>query len=278
VGAGRSVLLKLFMKGIIMKNRLLSITVVLAALTVAWTVYAAETAVERPAGRGTAGMSEEQRNQMREKFQNMSEEERAKFREEMRTRFENMSEEDRAAMRQGRGSRTRLSTEDQLKAIVAMEQQLAKLKAAIASSSAERPANYGDMSEEERAKLREKSAKSRADREAPLAAIRAELDKLSPPRPMPQQMETLRELRVISGLAEKEKAAETKKRIDALIEKQTKQLSPTGSGGREPGEPGERRVRGPREGAESQPPREGSGADAPRRPAREGSREGTDSR
>lgn len=267
MGAGRSVLLKLFMKGIVMKNRLLSITVVLAALTVAWTVYAAETAAERPATRGAAGMSEEQRNQMRERFQNMSEEERAKFREEMRTRFENMSEEDRAAMRQRAGGQARLSTEDQLKAIVAMEQQLAKLKAAIASSSAERPANYGDMSEEERAKLREKFAKSRADREAPLAAIRAELDKLSPPRPMPQQIETLRELRVISGLAEKEKAAETKKRIDALIEKQTKQFSPTGS---------PRRAGEPDQGRGERPPRRPSRgeSDAPRPPAGEDSESG----
>jgi HlyD family secretion protein len=53
--------------------------------------------------------SQDQMNQMRQRFQNMSPEEQQKAREQMRQRFENMSEEERQAMRQrfqrGGGSR-----------------------------------------------------------------------------------------------------------------------------------------------------------------------------
>lgn len=252
-----------------MKKRLLTIAVALVALTVAWTVYAAEGGAERPrrgAG-GFGGMSAEERSTMRERFQNMSEEEREKFREEMRARFQNISDADRAQMRQRFGGRTRLSTEDQLKAIAAMEKHLAKLKASIVASSGTTATNFRDLSEEERAKLREKLGKTRADRESSIAALRVELEKLGPARSMPMQMGTVRELRVISGLAQKEKATETKKRIDALIAQQSQQFSPTRPGGRRPGgEPGARR--GPREGADRRPSREGSDSDAPRRPSR----------
>ncbi len=238
-----------------MKKRLISIAVVLVALTVAWTVYAAEGGAERTRRGGFGNMSAEERTAMRERFQNMSEEERTKYREQMRARFENMSEEERAAMRQRAGGRTRLSREDQIKAITAMQGQLAKLKAAIASSSAARPTNYRDLSEEERTKLREQSAKARADREASVVALRAELDKFSPPRATPEQMEALRELRAISQLATKEGAVETTKRLTALIQKQAQQLSPI-RGVRRPGTTGEGRPRG-------------AGTGAPRRPARE---------
>jgi len=196
---------------------------------------------------------------MRERFQNMSEEERTKYREQMRARFENMSEEERAAMRRQRsGGRTRLSREDQLNAIVAMQGQLAKLKAAIASSSAARPTNYRDLSEEERTKLREQSTKARADRDASVVALRAELDKLSPPRATPEQMEALRELRAISELATKEKATETTKRLAVLITKQAEQLSSLRGGGRRPGTTGEGRTRGAG-GASRRPARDGGG-------------------
>ena len=113
-----------------MKKRLISIVVVLVALAIAWTTFAASGAAGTPAGAGRGGapgMSEEERAKMREKFQNMSEEERAKFREEMRGRFENMSEEERAQMRSRFGGGTRLSRDEQIKAIKAVEEQVAKL-------------------------------------------------------------------------------------------------------------------------------------------------------
>jgi len=241
-----------------MKKRLISIAVVLVALTVAWTVYAAEGGAERIRRGGFGGMSAEERTAMRERFQNMSEDERQKYREDMRARFENMSEEDRAQMRQRFGGRTRLSREDQLKAITAMQGQLAKLKAGIESSSARTGANFRDLSEEERTKLREQMTKARTDRDAAITALRAELDKLSPPRATPEQMEALRELRAISDLATKEKAVETTKRLAALIQKQAQQLSSL-RGGRRPGTTGEGRQRGAGEGASRRPAREGRG-------------------
>ena len=247
------------MEDIVMKNRIIAVGVVLVALSVAWTVFAAEGGAERPRRGGFGNMSAEERAAMRERFQNMSEEERQKFREQMRARFENMSEEDRARMRQRMGGRTRLSREEQLAAITAMQQQLAKLKASIENAAPRTGTSFRDLSEEDRNKLREQMTKSRTDREAAITALRAEMDKLSPPRPTEVQIATLRELRSISGLAEKEKAKETKTRIDALIAKQGEQMPMMG--GR----------RGPREGGEGRPGREGAEGNAPRRrPAREG--------
>lgn len=240
-----------------MKHRIFAVAVVLVGLVVAWSVFAEEgSATSRPAA-ASGNMSAEERAQTRERFQNMSEEERAKFREEMRARFENMSEEERAAARERFGGRTRLSREDQLKAIATMEEQLAKLKASIESAAPASGANLRDLPEEERTKLREQMTKSRQDRETAVAALRAEMDKLSPPRTTPEQMEALRELRAISELAGTEKAAETKKRLDALIAKQAEQISPMG-GRIRPGEPGQR-------GGEGEPGQ---------RPGRQSTREG----
>jgi len=241
-----------------MKHRIFAVAVVLVALVVAWSVFAEEgSATSQPAGAASGNMSAEQRAQMRERFQNMSEEERAKFREEMRARFENMSEEERAAARERFGGRTRLSREDQLKAIATMEEQLAKLKASIESAAPASGTNLRDLPEEERTKLREQMTKSRQDRETAVAALRTEIDKISPPRTTPEQMEALRELRAISELAGTEKAAETKKRLDALIAKQAEQISPMG-GRIRTGEPGQR-------GGEGEPSQ---------RPGRQSTREG----
>jgi hypothetical protein len=272
VGAGRNVLLKLFMEAIVMKKRLISIAVVMVALTVVWSVMAAEESGERTR-RGAGGfgnMSAEERTAMRERFQNMSEEERTKYREEMRARFENMSEEERAAMRQRSGGRSRVSQEDQLKAITAMQEQLAKLKAGLESSSTTSGTNYRDLSEEERTKLREQMTKARTDREASVLALRAELDKLSPPRATTEQLEALRELRAIGVLAEQEKATETTKRLAALITKQAEQLSSLRGGGRGPGTTGEGRTRGAGTGATGEGRERGAGTGASRRTTRDG--------
>jgi hypothetical protein len=182
------------MEDITMKKRLISIVVVLVALAVAWTTFAASGAsgTRGGAGRGgMPGMSEEERAKMRERFQNMSEEERAKFREEMQARFGNMSEEERAQMRSRVGGGPRLSQEEQLKAIQAIQDQLAKLKASVESASSPAGTNFRDLSEEERTKLRDRFTKAREARQTAIDAIRAEVDKISPPRPTPAQMEAL---------------------------------------------------------------------------------------
>ena len=206
-----------------MKKRLILIAVVLVAVVL--TAFAQTQTGERSQrGRGRSqNMTEEQRTQMRERFQNMSEEERARYRQ----RF---------------AGRSRLSREDQLKSIVELESQLAKLKASI-ETQPQRRTNYRDLSEEERTKLREQSTKAREARQAVITAIRAEVDKLSPPRATAEQIAALGELREIRKLAEKEKAAETTKRLAVLIEKQAQQMPRTrGRGGR--GGSGQRRGSG----------------------------------
>ena len=224
-----------------MKKRLILIAVVLVALTIVLTAFAQTQTGERPQ-RGSGrfqNMTEEQRTQMRERYQNMSEEERAQFRQ----RFA------------GRG---RLSREDQLAAIKAVEEQLAKLKAGLAAQPQGRT-NYRDLSEEERTKLREQSTKAREARQGAITAIKAEIDKLSPPRATPEQIAALAELKEIQALAEKEKATETAKRLAAVIAKETEQMPPirgqrggAGGGGqrRGTGQGGQRRGTG--QGGQSQ--------------------------
>lgn len=214
-----------------MKKRLILIAVVLVALSIVLTAFAQTQTGERPQwGRGgSQNMTEEQRAQMRERFQNMSEEERAQFRQ-------------RSA---GRG---RMSREDQLKSIAELESQLAKLKASVETQPQGRT-NYQELSEEERNKLREQRTKAREARQAVITAIRAEVDKLSPPRATAEQIAALRELREIRALAEKEKAAEIAKRLAALIEKQTQQMPGIrGRGGAD----GAGQRRGTRQGGQTQ--------------------------
>ena len=189
-----------------MKRQLLVIGCILVALTVVLSAIAQTQSGQRPQGTRGAG-------------QNLTEEQQA----QMRTRFENMSEEERAQMRQRFAGRTRMSREDQLKSIAELEAQVAKLKASIDAQPQTR-GNFQDMSEEERTKAREQSTKAREERLAVVAAIRAEVDKLSPPRATAEQIEALRELRAIKELADKEKAVETAKRLEAAIQKQSEQM------------------------------------------------------
>ena len=133
------------------------------------------------------------REAMRERFRNMSEEERAKFREQMRAR----------------GFGARLSREDQEKAIKTIEEQVAKLKAA---TQVQRPeGGFQNLSEEERNKLRQ----SFMDRRNALQAIVNQVAALQG-RTQPEGAEDARfmiintaDLKPIQEAAEKEKAKET---------------------------------------------------------------------
>jgi len=136
----------------------------------------------------------------------------AQDREAMRERWQNMSEEERAAFRQRmreRGFGARLSREDQEKAVKAIEEQVAKLKAAI---QVERPqGGFRDLSEEERNKLRQ----SMTDRRNALQAIITQIAALQGRR-APEGAEDARfiiintaDIKPIQEMAEKEKAKET---------------------------------------------------------------------
>jgi hypothetical protein len=163
-----------------MKKCLIPIVVVLAILAVVVVSY------------GQAQDRNTQRQNMRERFQNMSEEERAAFRERMRAR----------------GFGARLSREDQEKAVQAIQEQVAKLKAAI---QVERPqGGFQNLSEEERAKFRE----SMTNRRNALQAIIAQVARLEG-RTQPEEegarfiIINTADLKPIQEMAEKEKAPET---------------------------------------------------------------------
>ena len=231
-----------------MKRYLISIITVLVVLVVALGAFAQDR--ERP-GQGA------QWQNMRQRFQNMSEEEREKFRAEMRQRrerFENMSEEEkekfRAEMRERFGAgRSGIGREEQLKAIEEIEEQVAKLKAVMQSTGREARGSFRDLSEEERAKLREKMAKAVRERQTAIRAIEEQLAKLRvpgrPQQPQAGRQPSIGELRAIHDLAVKEKATQTASRLERLIARY--QRESRGGRAREPQQRPERLERPSRE-------------------------------
>ncbi len=179
-----------------MKKYAIPVVVVLAVLAVTLSAFAQ--------AQDRAG----QREGMRERMQNMSEEERAKFREQMRAR--------------GGGSRRGgfINAEDQAKAIKAIEDQLAKLKAV--KMPARPQGSFQDMSEEERNKLRETMMKVMQTRQSALQAIMAQVAALQGRRQPAAEgsrfvILSTGDLRPIMEAAKKENAEETGKLLQGLI-------------------------------------------------------------
>ena len=218
-----------------MKRYAIAIVVVLMVLSTAW---AQETRAGLEVGGGRErfqNLSAEERaklkerfQNMRERFQNMSEAEREKFIAEMLEtipRWQNMSEAERKKMRAGvreafgRSGGRPLGREEQLAAIKEIEEQLAKLKAAI--EGAERPARglSRDLSEDERAKLREKSTAAMRQRQTMIRAIEGQLARLRGPGPQIrlEPRASLGQLKAIHELAVKENATQTAGRLEKLI-------------------------------------------------------------
>ena len=210
-----------------MKKYLIPTVALLLVLVVAWTAF---------------GQAEQQTRQRgnRERFQNMSEEERAKMRE----RFQNMSEEERARMRQrgGPGRGGFMGGQGQEEAIKTIEEQLAKLKAAQITRPQGR---FQDLSEEERTKLREKMMKAFQDRRQALQTIIAQVATLQGRRQPADgggqfMIINTGDLKPIQAAAKKEKATETIQLLERLIARG----SGRGFGGRGPGA-GQRGTRTP---------------------------------
>ncbi len=184
-----------------MKRYLIPIVAVVVVLAV---VLAAFGQAERGGGRQT--LSQEERAKMRERFQNMSEEEREKFRAQMRERFSS-----------GRGGF--MGRGGQSEAIKAIEAQLAKLKAAQTT----RPTGgFRDLSEDERAKLRERMTKVFQDRQKALQTNIAQVARLQGRRqPAAEGVQYLiistSDLKPIQAAAVKEKAKETTQLLQRLI-------------------------------------------------------------
>jgi len=188
----------------------------------------------RPGASGRPGYQE-----MRKRFENMSPEEREKFRAEMRERF---------------GSRPGImGREDQLKVVAAIQEQLNKLKAAVESIDPETRNRMRDATQDERAKLIQKIRDAMRDRGNAVRAMEQELAKLGfpgrsglePPRP------SVNELRAIHSLALEEKATKTAKSIESLIARYERRAPDRGR----PDQPrprGERPARPPRRDAPGQ--------------------------
>jgi hypothetical protein len=180
-----------------MKKYAVPIIVVLAVLAVTLSTFS------RAADRAS----------QRERFQNMSEEERAKFREQMQQRG-------------GGARRSRVSPEDQQKAIKAIEEALVKVKAAAQVQMPQ--GGFQDLSEEERTKL----TTAFRDRSAALQAIVAQVALLEGRRPPEAEgarfiIINTEDLKPIQEAATKEKAEETGKLLQAL----TRRGSGRGAGG-----------------------------------------------
>ncbi len=184
-----------------MKRYLISTVAVLVVLAVVLVAFG-----QQERGGGRQRLSEEERAKMRERFQNMSPEEREKFRAQMRERG-------------GSGRGGFMGREGRLEAIKAIEAQLAKLKA----TQTTRPAGgYRDLSEDERAKLRERMMKVFQDRQKALQTIIAQVARLQGRRqPAVEGARYLiistSDLKPIQAAATKEKAKETAQLLERLI-------------------------------------------------------------
>ena len=186
-----------------MKKYIIPILTVLLVLAVTWTAF------------GQADERARRREEMRQRMQNMSEEERAQFLSRMRQRGSF-----------GRGGF--ISPEAQEEAIKAIQQQLAKLKAVQIT----RPeGGFQNLSQEERTKLRE----NMQNRQKVLQTIIAQVARLQGRRQPAEEgsqfmIINTNDLKPIQEAAKKEKAEETSKLLQSLIAGGTGR----GFGGRRP--------------------------------------------
>ncbi len=212
----------------------------------------------------------DQRQNMRERLRNMSEEDKQKFMTEMlerRQKWDSMSEEekekfraemrDRAAFRPGGMGRA-----EQLEAIAAIEKELARLKASV-NDMPEVQSRLRDLSDEERAALREKMTGAFKERQLAIRAIEQGLAKLEAPgRLQSESRARISELKEIHDLAVKEGATQTANRLQKLITAQLSEFRDTA--GRTRTAPGDEEAKPPRE-RPARPPRESGSADSGRK-------------
>jgi hypothetical protein len=207
-----------------MKRHMVSIGIVLVVLIAAF-FYGVLTDNALGQNEDRAGRVE-QRENMKEKIQSMTPEEREKFRQEMlenSKKWENMSDEEReklrAEMREKFSSSPQgMKYDEQLISIKAIEEQVARLRAAVEATAQENLSPKLELTEKERAKLREKMTAAMRDQQAAIRAIEQELEKLKGPgRPVTEPRQRISELKSIHKLAVDEKATKTAERLERLI-------------------------------------------------------------
>ena len=199
-----------------MKRHIVSIGIVLAVLTAVLAAF----------GQNANNANEAQQQNMRQKFQNLTPEQRQKLREELlqkRQQRENMSVEERKKLRAEMRERLNSSPqamgyEQQLNSIKTIEEQVAKLKAAVEATSPENRKQMRDLPPEERTKLREKMTAAMRERQRAIRTIEQELAKFRvPERPITDARQRISELQSIHALAVKEKATQTAASLERFI-------------------------------------------------------------
>jgi superfamily II DNA/RNA helicase len=107
--------------------------------------------------------------------------------------------------------------EAQQQALNAIEEEVKKMKAA-AQPPAGGATNFQEMSEEERAQMRERFTKMREERDKSIAIIEEQLAKLKGARTLTTEHdEEIAKLKALSEQAKKENATETAAAIDKMI-------------------------------------------------------------
>ena len=126
--------------------------------------------------------------------------------------------------RAGGERRRGVRREEQLKAVAAIEEQLASIKSGLESVPADRQ-RWQDLPDEERNKLRENFRKIREERRQSVAIIEEQLAKLKGERQLrAEHEEFIGKLNTIHELAVKEKATETAASIEKLTAEQQKEF------------------------------------------------------
>jgi hypothetical protein len=222
-----------------MKRYVISTGFFLMALMTAWAAFGQPG--ERPVrerGRDNYMMflmlSPEEAAELREKWPDMSEEERDEYRSQMRAKWDSLSDEDKEKLRSKMRERYGRSIvfDGQLNAIRAVETQLEKLKVNFRDMQPESGRSYRDLSEEERTKVTEQFAKTRRERQDAFQEILAQLVRLQGQRPPRSSFENaeyiivnISDLKPIQDSAEKEKATETAARLERLISMASREIS-----------------------------------------------------
>jgi hypothetical protein len=123
----------------------------------------------------------------------------------------------------GGGQRGAAMREAQMKALAALQEQVAKLKTMMEQAPGMQGRSFQDMSEEERTKMREEMTKRREEQQKIYASIDQELARLKGPRQlMTEQNESLAPLKDLLASAQKENAKDTAAKIQQLIDKRQK--------------------------------------------------------
>ena len=115
--------------------------------------------------------------------------------------------------------------EAQMKAIAALQEQVAKLKTHMEQAPGMQGRSFQDMSDEERTKMREEFNKRREEQQTIMAAIDQELARLKGGRQVAMDhQQAMAPLKDLLASAQKENAKETAGKIEKLIADRQKQF------------------------------------------------------